>query len=346
MKMKRLTIVGGVAVLVLLGYNGLISRLATQSQRQRAVAALAHLPANADVVFLGNSLMEAGGDPIAFGAAAGAQHPTPPLNLALGATSPVEHCLIWQNALARDLHPRWLIYGYFDDQLNAMPSGDWADLVGNRAISYYFPAQAAELYAPGSSLKRWELLMTGSVPIVSERSSLWTLVERWRRSLEAIGLPAQKTNRFGRVNDFGPTGPDEIASFNRRCGAITEQQSPFVEPIRQIIKLAQEHHVQVIFVEMPMPSRHRQTFYATPVWQLLRQQVQKQTQESGALYLNASEWVNNDAQFEDAMHLNQEGARVFSTRLADTLRQLEKPTGNFAALPMRATVESGETREK
>jgi len=321
MKTKRLLIALGVAVLILMGYNRLIAHLATSSQRQQALAAQTHAPADTVVVFLGNSLMEAGGDPAAFGAAWPAD-PAPSLNLALSATSPVEHYLILKNALEHGLRPQWLVYGYFDDQLNASVGGDWSDLVGNRAFSYYFPEQAAELYAPGSLVKRWQLSLTQRLPMLSERSSLWTKVERWRRVLATIGLPAQKTNRFGRVNDFGPRGPEEIASFERRCRAITEGQVGFSTPIRQIVQLAQAHQIRVVLVEMPLPSQHRAAFYTTSVWPRLREQVRQLANATDVNCLDASDWVNDDEKFADSLHLNPEGARLFSARLALSLSQL------------------------
>jgi hypothetical protein len=323
MKTKRLLIALGVALLVLLGYNALIARLAVRSQRQQALAAVSHPPAGTSVVFLGNSLMEAGGDPASFRAAWPAnQTAAPSLNLALGATTPVEHYLIWSRALAHDLRPQWLVYGFFDDQLNAPVLGEWSDLVGNRAFSYYDPERAAELYSPGSTLKRWELVFTQHVPMLAERSSLWTKVERLRRQLSEIGLPPQKTNRFGRVDDFGPPGEPEIASFVDRCTAITDKRAGFSAPISQIVRLANAHQIRVLFVEMPMPRQHRAAFYAKPIWPRLRAHVRELASEAGVTYLNASDWVEDESQFADSMHLNPDGARVFSARLARTLAKL------------------------
>jgi hypothetical protein len=323
MKTKRLLIALGVALLVLLGYNALIARLAVRSQRQQALAAVSHPPADTSVVFLGNSLMEAGGDPASFTAAWPA-NPTasPSLNLALGATTPVEHYLIWRQALAHDLRPQWLVYGFFDDQLNAPVRGEWSDLVGNRAFSYYDPERAAELYAPGSTLKRWELVFTQHVPMLAERSSLWTKVERLRRQFSAIGLPPQKTNRFGRVDDFGPPGEPEIASFVDRCTAITDTRAGFSAPISQIVQIAHAQQIRVLFVEMPMPRQHRAAFYAKPIWPRLRAHVRELASAAGVAYLNASDWVEDESQFADSMHLNPDGARVFSARLARALAKL------------------------
>ena len=347
MKSKRLLIALGVALLVLVGYNALIAHLAVRSQRQRAFAVVTHPPADTSVVFLGNSLMEAGGDPASFRTGWPANQPAAPsLNLALGATTPVEHYLIWHLALAHELRPQWLVYGFFDDQLNATSLGEWSDLVGNRAFSYYDPERAAELYSPGSLLKRWELVFTQHVPMLAERSSLWTKVERLRRQFSAIGLPPQKTNRFGRVDDFGPPGAPEIASFVERCTAITDTRAGFSAPISQIVQLAHAHHIRVLFVEMPLSRQHRAAFYAKPIWPRLRAHVRELASAARVTYLNASDWIEDERQFADSMHLTPDGARVFSARLAQVLAQLvqtgETVTPHLVQGPITSTGSKGD----
>lgn len=329
---RRFFLALAVAIALLVGYNVVISHTARTSQRQRALAALEHVPADTACVFLGNSLVEAGCDVEAFAAAwpHGAQAPAA-VNLALGATTPVEHDLILRRAYERGLHPRILVYGFFDDQLNAAIAGDWSDLVGNRAFSYYFPERAAELYAPGSTLKRWELEFTERVPMLAERSSLWTQIELLRRRIDEIGLPKHKTNRFGRVDDFGALEAKDVASFNRRCAAIVDAQAGFSRPVREIVRLAQEHGTKMIFVEMPMPSRHREVFYASPMWARLRTHLEQLAAAEGASYVSASAWVRDDADFEDATHLNETGAKVFSARLAATISRLSSRASEVAS---------------
>jgi hypothetical protein len=325
MRAKRLFISVGVALAILVGYNVLIAWRAHTSQRQRMRAKLEQLPAAADCVFLGNSLVEAGCDADAFASAwPRRDHAFLPINLALGATSPVEHYLILQRALRSPMHPRYLVYGFFDDQLNATVHGDWSDLVGNRALSYYFPDQAADFYAPGSWWKRLELGFTARVPMLAERSSLWTEVELLRRRFEDVGMPRQKTNRFGRVADFGALEAKDIASFNARCAAVVDGNVGFSRPIREIVQLARARGMQVIFVEMPMPSRHRQVFYSSPVWSRMRSYLQNLAAREGVTYVSAADWVNDDRNFEDATHLNEQGAKLFSGQLAAAISRLDR----------------------
>src|SRR5262249_2641616 len=135
------------------------------------------------------------------------------MNVALGATSTVEHYLILKRVLENHPRARYLIYGFFDDQLTTTPSSAWSDLVGNRAFSYYFPNEAAEMYAPGSWLKRCQLQLTAHIPMLAERSSLWGKVDWLRRHADEVGVPKHEINRFGRVNDFGALEAADAASF-------------------------------------------------------------------------------------------------------------------------------------
>src|SRR5690349_3601144 len=101
MSPRRLFVPLGVALVLLAGYNVLIALTARRSQRQEMRQKLDHLPAAANCVFLGNSLVEAGCDPDAFAAALPqTARGLVPINLALGATTPVEHYLILKRALA------------------------------------------------------------------------------------------------------------------------------------------------------------------------------------------------------------------------------------------------------
>lgn len=326
MNARRLFLSVAVALAIVAAYNVVILHTSRRSLRQRAKAAIENVPADTRILFLGNSLVEAGCDLDAF-TQASKQNGVPQrvVNLALGGTSPVEHAIILERILQGPARPKYLIYGFFDDQLNAATPGDWSLLVGNRALSYYYPAAAAAYYAPGSHLKRWELEFSRRVPMLAERSSLWTQVERLRRLIEEIGMPPRATNRFGVVADFQALSASSLDSFNRRCGAIVAGNAGFSPPVEAIFARARAAGIQVILVEMPLPSRHRTTFYASPVWAQMRQQLQLLARDAGATYVVANDWVPDDRNFMDDAHLNGNGAKLFSTRLAQLLGSMEAP---------------------
>jgi len=321
---RRLFIPIAIALVILLAYNLVIAQAAKKTQRQHLLSAIDALPPSTDTLFLGNSLIEAGCDAHAFESGWAHTDGAPiAVNLGLGATTPVEHYLILKRAFERPVHIKYVIYGFFDDQLNAAPDGAWQDLIGNRAFSYYFPKDAASFYSPHSRLGKWRLEMTEHVPMLAERSSLWDKVELFRRRLDEIGMPKQKVNRFGRVGDFNALEAKDVPSFVARCGAIVQARKGFSAPIQAMIDLAHEHGAKFFLVEMPMSPRHRETFYSLPVWSELRAHLQTLAREEKVDYVTASDWVTDGTNFEDTVHLNENGARRFSTRLGMTLSQMD-----------------------
>ncbi|HXS67768.1 MAG TPA: SGNH/GDSL hydrolase family protein [Candidatus Polarisedimenticolia bacterium] len=322
-----------IALIILCIYNVLIYFAAKKTQRQHLLGVLDHLPPSTDCVFLGNSLIEAGCDATAFQSAWPQKQASPlAVNLGLGATTPVEHYLILKKAFSRPVHIKYVIYGFFDDQLNAAPDGKWEDLVGNRAFSYYFPKEAAAFYAPNSRLMEWRMEIAEHIPMVAERSSLWDRVELFRRGFDEIGMPKQKVNRFGRVEDFNALEAKDVPSFMRRVGNIVDGHVGFSAPIQAIIDLAHQHGAKVFFVEMPMSPRHRETFYSLPVWTEMRAHLQLLASKQDVTYIAASDWVPQATDFEDTVHLNEQGARCFSARLGATLSQINSAeTNRFVA---------------
>jgi len=314
-----------IAGMVILTINTVVHFGARKSLRRHLLHNLERVPASTDTVFIGNSLVEAGCDTRAFKTAWPDDTTSPaPLNLALGDTSPVEHYLIFNRVLSQPIQLKYVVYGFFDDQLNAPISGGFADLLGNRAFSYYFPVEAAEMYSPGSSLAKSKLWLIGHIPMLAERSSVWEAVELVRRKIEEIGLPKHKTNRYGRVDDFAIPEARDVPGFNQRCEKVLRDHKGFSRPVNEILHLARQHDAQVLFVEMPMPSQHRKIFYSSPVWLEMRRYLRELSNQSQAIYLQTSDWVGDDSFFEDAMHLNEEGAKLFSAKLAREVAALGK----------------------
>ena len=164
--------------------------------------------------------------------------------------------------------------------------------------------------------------MTERVPMLAERSSLWDRVELLRRRMDEIGMPKQKVNRFGRVGDFNALEAKDVPSFVQRCDAIVQARKAFSPPIQAMINLAHEHGAKFIFVEMPMSPRHRETFYSLPVWTEMRAHLQTLAREQQATYIPACDWVKDGANFEDTVHLNEQGARAFSAQLGMALSRM------------------------
>jgi hypothetical protein len=135
-------------------------------------------------------------------------------------------------------------------------------------------------------------------------------------------------NRFGRVGDFSVMEARDVPSFVQRCDAIVRARKGFSAPIQAMIDLAHQHGAKFYLVEMPMSPRHRQTFYALPVWAETRAYLQSLAEQQHATYIAASDWIPDGTNFQDAMHLNEQGARAFSARLATVISRLASNSSN------------------
>jgi hypothetical protein len=262
-------------------------------------------------LFLGNSTMAAGLDEAAFDSMLPGHRA---LNAALGSSGPVEHYLVFER---QDRHKGAAVfYGFLDTQLTDPVEGDWATLVGNRAMAYYFNLDSAvRFYAPLNRLKELRIRVTSAVPVLVERYAMWARVERLRRLFGEVGLPRTESGRFGRLADFALLEPAEEDKFATRCAQDAALSRPLSPPIMSILTQSRQAQRAVYVIEMPMPTSHRRRFYSTPEWSTYRSHLILLIKAAGGLYVPAADWVEN-AGFEDPLHLNPKGAAVFSKRLA------------------------------
>jgi len=259
-------------------------------------------------LFLGNSTMAAALNERVFAVV----KPGRPLNLALGATGPVEHCLIWR--LQSKHRVADVYYGFFDSQLTDPLHGTWETLVGNRAMAYYVdPDTAIDYYARESPFKALGMRLTANVPVMVERLAIWSKVEKLRRAIGEIGMPKRDVNRFGRADDFTLLEADS-KEFARRCERAVAERQPLSPPIAEIIDTTRVNGARIRVVEMPMPAEHRRRLNSSHEWRSYRNHVIELIHNAGGDYVDASNWID-DVGFADNVHLNAAGAAQFSTRL-------------------------------
>jgi len=65
----------------------------------------------------------------------------------------------------------------------------------------------------------------------------------------------------------------------------------------------------------------------------MRAYLQTLALQNHAVYISASDWMKDDHVFEDATHLNEQGAKVFSAKLAETLSQASYDKRAVGSLP-------------
>jgi hypothetical protein len=288
--------------------NSVPRQLLRQIDRTRGVTDLA----------LGNSLMFSGFDPDAYDRALAADRVVA-MNAGLGASSVVEHLEILSRALERDDSIRVAIYGFFDFQLTDPPVATISDLFGNRAMSYYAAPAIALQYYEMPLRDRIAFRFLRHVPVWVDRGMLWAEVEKLRRAIGQVGMPAVATNQFGRASDFTLLEPNSPAEFEAECRLAIDGAHGLSRPIIQLIADARARGARVVIVEMPLPPAHQREFYSLPAWQEYRKYVEDRVRDSGADYIQASDWINDPSEFSDPLHMTAAGATEFSRRLATTI---------------------------
>ena len=291
--------------------------LVSQIDKQRRATAQNSATPVTDLA-LGNSLMVAGLAPKVF---AQTREGRRVLQLSLGGTKPIENYATLRyyldNLPAQTPPPRTLIYGFYDRQLTDTSLLNWDDVSGNKAMVYYTNIETTlPFYAPDGGWTAWKYRLSAPFPVVTDRGQIWGKVEKMRRKISRVGLPAQATNAFGRVEDMGALEPETVP-FERDCLREARAGAPFSPPMDAIMKLCAQHNMSVVLVVMPMSSTHRRTYYSTAAWSQYETQLRAQAKHYGAQYVDASDWLE-DAQFQDRVHLLKSGAALFTQRLATT----------------------------
>jgi lysophospholipase L1-like esterase len=95
--------------------------------------------------------------------------------------------------------------------------------------------------------------------------------------------------------------------------------------ILEIIREAQERHLRVVLVLMPLPPRHVQTFYETAAWEEYQLHLRELLAKQNVAVVDASRWFPDANKFGDALHLNEEGAKEFSQRLGALCGNVNQP---------------------
>lgn len=302
---------------VVLTVGNLIVRRLTARTVSRRVLDEAREARQAEVIALGNSLMRAGFLSEVFADAAGSASRPYAVNLALGASSPVEQLLLLRAGLRSLSSPKLLLYGFYDFQLTDPVTFVNSDIIGNRDILYYREPEFARRYFQMTRFDSAAFEITRRFPMLYERGAVWAKVELLRRSLGQQGMPAESRNQFGRAADFTLLEAKNRAQFEKEC--LAALQSPLNAPVAEIIRESQEKGLRVVFILMPLPPNHVREFYDASAWSEYQQHIRQLLEQRNVSYVDASRWVSARDGFGDALHLSQNGAAQFSQRLAAAL---------------------------
>ncbi len=286
---------------------------------------------------LGNSLMQAGFDEAAFERArAAAGTPAKAVNAGLGSSSPVEHLIFLRRAFQTRRNVDCVFYGFYDFQLTTLPATAQSDLIGNRAMLYYFEPSIVPAYFDWSLPETLRFHALRLFPALAERGVIWEKVEVLRRRMAAAGMPAEQNNRFGRVRDFQLLESDDQPGFARECELQIARRKPLANPILDMIRLARARGSQFAMIEMPMHAWHQKRYYRTPAWDRYRTYMKTLLENEGASYVQAGGWIEDERMFADHLHVSGPGSEVFSRMLASVCESDSKGCGADRLLTRRA----------
>jgi hypothetical protein len=280
---------------------------------------------DASVVALGNSLIGVGFVEDSFDQGMQLDKAHGAINVAMGGSSAVEQLLMLRYALDQGMHPRAVIFGFFDFQLTHPLEYATRDLIGNRAMLYYLKPEYARDFYHLSVHDRLEFEIMRHFEVFADRGLIWESVERFRRALGQQGMPPEQSNSMGRAIDFAMLEYPSAPEFVAECGRASH--NPLIPSVTEIARQSAAAGSKVYFVEMPMPPAHVETFYDEPAWDGYRTHLREMLGGLGATYVDASHWMPQEASFIDPLHLSWDGSREFSQRLGEYLHKGESKSG-------------------
>lgn len=276
----------------------------------------------AQVVGLGNSLMGVGfvESSVDSGMQLDSAHGA--VNLAMGASSPVEQLLLLRYGLRHGIRPKIVVYGFYDFQLTHPVKFTTAELIGNHVMLYYVEPEYARGFYHLSLHDRAEFEIMRHFELFADRSAVWRHVELFRRALAQQGMPPEKTDSMGRSVDFALLEYPSAPAFIAECGRAS--RNPLIPVVREIALQSEAAGAKVYFVEMPMPPDHVRMFYDQPQWSGgYRVHLEQMLGELDVNYIDASHWMPDEISFHDPLHLSYQGSQEFSRRLGEYLRRVE-----------------------
>jgi hypothetical protein len=304
------------ACAALLLANLLVGRGARNSVPQQELRH-ARLSSPTDCIFAGSSVVVHGMDPAAFEAALppSLQGKTP-LNIGMRSSTVVEHDFLLFEALKRNPRPRWVIYGFFGEEITTPISWKWSDLISNRSMVFHADPVVLPSVLPDSPALRLLVRAVRFCPLLTERGQLWAKVERIRRVLEEVGMPPVALGAGGRLADIRQLVQD--GDIDSRLKAAIGRGQVLSPPFKAFLDLALAHRARVFVVAMPQSKSSRAFYARVPYLENLRNVLDTED----VTLISAVDWMN-DSDFLDDIHLSGEGAARFSRRLATAVAQLD-----------------------
>lgn len=311
MSSRPLLRIVAVCLVLLAAGNILLSRWSRSLPSHRAIDNLQRAP-DSDLLFVGNSLLDGRVDSAALNqGAASAGRTFRPLNAALSATDPHDQAFLARYALWTQPHLHTLVVGFYDYQLTEETRVTPADLLGNHGIALdeRFPVGVVASIDHFSTAQTGELLLLRALPMAANRVSFWKYAERLRYSMSRMGMPPEPPITMIRPWSY----------YNGEPRKFLEDPSHFNSSYEYLFGQAAKERMKVVLVLMPMSPLHSKVFYTRQLWQDYMVKLRDLAQQRGFTFVDASAWMPEDVQFEDALHMTKPAATTFSFRLGAEL---------------------------
>jgi hypothetical protein len=275
---------------------------------------------DANVLIIGNSLLDGQIDPPVFQKATGKlSEQLLPVDLALGASQTPEQYLLFHEAIKRR-QVRAIVIGFYDFQLTQPVPTTVSDLIGNRALAFdpRIDAGDAESIYHFNFGDRVKYRLFRGLPMLAYRGNAWKSVELLRRKLGNVGMPEVAANELGRVADFDAL-ETKSSEFQAQAQQFAENPVRLNEPMERILQEAKERHCAVVFVLMPISPYHQATYYSLASWKRYQAAIQALATRHRAGFIDASQWYGDPSDFADRLHMQKGMRNAFSARLAQAM---------------------------
>src|SRR5277367_6665228 len=208
----------------------------SQNTVPRALMARVRESRDAQAVALGNSLIGVGFNEPSFNEGMELEKRDGAINPGMGGSSAVEQLLMLRYALGQGMHPRAVVFGFFDFQLTHPLEYATRDLIGNRAMLYYLEPEYARGFYHLSVHDRLEFEIMRHFEVFADRGLVWESVERFRRTLGQQGMPPEQSNSMGRAIDFAMLEYPSAPEFVAECGRAS--RNPLIPSVAEIARQA------------------------------------------------------------------------------------------------------------
>ena len=204
---------------------------------------------------------------------------------------------------------------------------DPSQMVGNAAVELAW-ASATDVtnFFPGFPFREIDAGLRFSIErtnaMQSYASLIWAKVQNVQAGLTGGQERIGPANRFGLVQDMNKLADafatDATQRLERWAGDWRE--SSWFEHIDWLV---QQHGAKLVVVHIPMNSAYRQRVNQTELWGSYSAWLAKDLTQRGDAYVDLSASVD-DGHFGDGVHVDHEGAQVFSRALGRAIAALAR----------------------